>query len=346
MNLSTSPSRSQITIDVDAVAKLIAATQKPDGQIPWFPGDKTDPWDHVEAAMGLSVGGYFKEARSAFRWMKANQLADGSWYASYQDGVPLDKTRDTNFSSYLAVGVYHYYMVTGDEAFLDEMWETVKGGIAFALSLQAPGGEIYWALNPEGNVDPMALLTGSSSVYLSIKSALAIAKVLGYRMTAWKKGFLKLEQAIRHKPYLFNMTKSRFSMDWFYPVLTGALTGAAARDRIAKYWKKFVVKGQGVRCVSDEPWITLAETSELSLALAAADNRDAAEIVFSWISDKTFEDGSFWCGYTYPDMITWPADKITWTNAVILMAADALFNLTPAGRLFSHRFWDALDFLP
>jgi hypothetical protein len=37
-------------------------------------------------------------------------------------------------------------------------------------------------------------------------------------------------------------------------------------------------------------------------------------------------------------MVLWPEEKITWTNAVVLMAADALYDLTPAGRLFSHQF--------
>jgi hypothetical protein len=38
-------------------------------------------------------------------------------------------------------------------------------------------------------------------------------------------------------------------------------------------------------------------------------------------------------------MTVWPEEKITWTNAVVLLAADALFDLTPAGRIFNHRFW-------
>jgi hypothetical protein len=135
------------------------------------------------------------------------------------------------------------------------------------------------------------------------------------------------------------MTKSRFSMDWFYPILAGALTGDDARRRIDKYWKKFVVEGQGVRCVFDEPWVTIAETSELVLALTAMGNADLAGIVFGWISDKCFEDGTFWCGYTFPDMVVWPEDKITWTNAVVLMALDALFQLTPAHDIFSHDHW-------
>jgi hypothetical protein len=57
--------------------------------------------------------------------------------------------------------------------------------------------------------------------------------------------------------------------------------------------------------------------------------------------DKKFDDGTYWCGFTFPDMTLWPEDKITWTNAVALMAADMLYELTPAAQLFSHRFWDS-----
>ncbi|MDP4917320.1 MAG: prenyltransferase, partial [Haliea sp.] len=30
----------------------LLACQRPSGEIPWFEGGYTDPWDHVEAAMG------------------------------------------------------------------------------------------------------------------------------------------------------------------------------------------------------------------------------------------------------------------------------------------------------
>ena len=340
----TSRTVQDFPVDIDAIARLIAQTQLESGEIPWCEGQKTDPWDHVEAAMGLSIGGYLNEARRAFEWFARVQRGDGSHYSAYMQGIPEDRTRETNLSTYIAVGVYHYYLITGHIAILTDMWPTISAAIDFALNLQTPDGEIYWAISPEGNIDAMALLTGCSSIFMSIKCALAIARILGHSMPMWRKALEKLEYAIKNKPYLFNMTKSRYSMDWFYPILTGILTGDEAQRRIDRYWKKYVVEDRGVKCVFDEPWVTIAETSELSLALSAMGNMDLAKIVFNWISDRRYEDGSYWCGFTCPDLIVWPEDRITWTNAVALMAADAIYNLSPAGQIFSHQFWESFDF--
>jgi hypothetical protein len=346
MKLESSLSKpvADLSINIEDICNLIAQTQLSSGEIPWSEGQKTDPWDHVEAAMGLSIGGYLSQAKRAFDWLAGIQHEDGSWYAAYRQGVPEDKTRDANMSSYIAVGVFHHYLITGDLTFLKQMWPTVSAAIDFALGLQTPTGEIHWAISPEGEVDPVALLTGSSSIYMSLKCALAIAKIMGHPVPRWHNGLIKLGKAIRQKPHLFNMTKSRYSMYWFYPVLAGVLTGADAQKRIDKYWKKYIIEERGVLCVSDEPWVTIAETSELIIALAAMGNHKLAEIVFSWIVDRRYDDGSYWCGFTCPDIIIWPEEKITWTNAVALMAADAIYNLTPAGQLFSHEFWDNFGF--
>lgn len=330
-----------LSVDLAGVAAQIASTQRQSGEIPWWDEGKTDPWDHVEAAMGLTIGGYQAEAEKAYEWLRRMQHAGGSWYASYMNGIPEDKTRETNMSAYIAAGVFHHYLITGRKDFLIHMWPTVKAAIDFVLALQAPGGEIYWALSPEEKVDPMALLTGCSSIFFSLKCATAIARHLGHSMPSWDMARNRLENAINDRPHAFNMTKARFSMDWFYPILSGAVRGETARKRIEKYWKKFVVKNMGARCVSDQPWITMAETSELVIALHAMGNRSLAEIVFSWIGNRTFEDGSFWCGFTTPNIILWPEEKYTWTNAAVLLAADALYGLTPAGNMFTHEFWRA-----
>lgn len=326
-------------IDIDLVANLIKKTQKQSGEIPWCYGEKSDPWDHVEAAMGLAIGGYIEEARRAYEWLAQIQLDDGSWYAAYVNGIPMDRTRDTNFSSYIAVGVFHYYLITGDLMFLKKMWPTIKSAINFVLDLQSPTGEIYWAISPEGKIDPSALLTGSSSIYMSIKCAQAIANLLDKKMPAWGKRLVILRHAIVNRPDRFNTEKSRYSMDWFYPILSGAITGQMAQQRIEKFWDKFVILNKGVRCVSDRPWVTVAETCELSIALSATGNMNLSEIVFSWIQNRTNSDGSYWCGFTCPDMTIWPKYKSTWTNAAVLIAADAIYRHTTGWRLFNHRFW-------
>jgi hypothetical protein len=341
MQSSVTRIRQDLAVDIDALTRLILNTQRASGEIPWCDGQKTDPWDHVESAMGLTIGGHYDAARRAYAWMRQTQLDDGSWYASYMDGKPEDRTRDANLSTYIAVGLYHYYLVTGDIAFVASLWPTVRDAMDFALALQMPEGPIRWAISPDGRVDAMALLTGSSSVFMSLKCAIKLADLLGHAQPHWTPALMMLQTALRQKRHLFNMTKSRFSMDWFYPILTGAVTGEEARKRIDTYWKKFVEEGQGVRCVYDEPWVTVAETCELVLALAAMGNDELARIVFSWISTKRFDDDTYWCGFTFPNMVIWPEDKITWTNAVVLMAIDALYHLTPASQMFSHAAWDA-----
>ncbi|MDD5711318.1 MAG: hypothetical protein PHY31_01020 [Smithellaceae bacterium] len=338
--LNLSHSIAESSIDIEAVAGFSAGVQKEDGEIPWSEGGKTDPWDLVESAMGLSVAGRLQEAKHAYEWMKANQLDDGSWWAAYRKGRPEDKTKDSNMSSYIAVGVFHYYLVTEDTKFLKYMWPTVRAGINYALSLQAPTGEIYWAKNGAGKVDRMALLTGSSSIYMSLKCGIKIASMLGKGSLTWERAKSRLETAICTRPDLFNMMKTRYSMDWYYPVLCGAVRGTEASKRIDRYWEKFVVPDWGVRCVCDRPWATMAETSELVLALSAMGEKERARLVFNWIKDKKYDDGSYWMGVTFPDAVIWPEEKTAWTAAAVLLAYDALNDVTPGGRLFSHEFWN------
>ncbi|MDD5712935.1 MAG: hypothetical protein PHY31_09310, partial [Smithellaceae bacterium] len=80
--LNLSHSIAESSIDIEAVAGFIAGVQKEDGEIPWSEGGKTDPWDLVESARGLSVAGRLQEAKHAYEWMKANQRDDGSWWAA------------------------------------------------------------------------------------------------------------------------------------------------------------------------------------------------------------------------------------------------------------------------
>jgi hypothetical protein len=339
MDLNLSFSEEIKPICVDKIARFILSIQKESGEIPWYIGGKTDPWDHIESAMGLSIAGFYADAERAYHWLIATQLADGSWWSEIKDGQIINSTKETNFSAYIAVGVFHHYLITGNIEFLKYMWSSVSRGIQYAINLQAPDGEIYWARNSAGVIDKMSLLTGCSSIYMSIKCALEIARILGKKRPSWLKAKEFLGEAIKNRPDLFNMIKSRYSMDWYYPVLCGAVSDEEAKRRIDKSWEKFVVPDWGVRCVSDRPWVTMAETSEFVLALLAIGDISRAKMIFSWLTDKRYTDGSFWMGVTFPDGVIWPEDKTGWTSAAVLLAWDALNEITPAARLFNHPFW-------
>ncbi|MBW1990070.1 MAG: phenyltransferase domain-containing protein [Deltaproteobacteria bacterium] len=332
-------------IDLSAMAGAICRLQKPDGEIPWSAGGKTDPWDHVESAMALSVAGYLEEARKAFLWVASRQMEDGGLYASYKNGEPLERRKDPNMSSYLAVGVWHHYLVCEDASFLNRMWPAVCAALDFCVGLQGEDGGIFWSVAEDGTVEERALLTGSSSIYLALKCGLAIAARLHKTRPRWEFAKRRLGEAIRNRPGCFDQSKDRYSMDWYYPILCGAVEGEAAHARLDAFWDKFVVENWGVRCVSDRPWVTMAESAELVLALCAAGRHGQAGELFSWIKNSRFDDGLYWTGITVPDSVIWPEERTSWTTAAVLLAADALYGCTrgclvfcpqaPAGALAS-----------
>lgn len=324
----------QTTVD------YIASVQTADGAIPWYPGHCADPWDHVEAAMGLTIGGHVERARRAYQWLRDIQLDNGSWYAAYKDGEVADGTRaETNFVAYIATGLWHYYLVTADRDFLQAMWPTVRRAIDFVVALQSEHGEIYWCLDTVLGVRQDALVTGCSSIYKSLECAVQIAGTLGIDATPWYEARARLGHALRHRPERFDRTwapKTRYSMDWFYPALAGVLDPSASRRRLAARWNVFVEDGTGCRCVSDEPWVTVAESCELVMALIGAGApRQAAEL-FSWLHDCRADDGGYWTGWSLSHKTVWPAEKPTWTAGAVLLAADALSGYTRASRLFTE----------
>ncbi len=318
----------------------IARIQRPSGAIPWFDGGIIDPWDHVESAMGLSVGGSYDRAVAAYRWLADRQHPDGYWLAAYEGERIADGTRaETNFVAYVATGVWHHYLVTGDEPFLRELWPTVRRALDFVLSLQATSGEIYWALDTRTGINKDALVTGSSSIYRSLDCGIAIAQVLEAPHAHWHVARERLGLALRERPERFDRTwpsKARYSMDWFYPILAGAITGADAVARLDARWDEFMVPGHGCRCVSDQPWVTIAESCELVMACAAAGESERARALFELLSRYQAEDGSWWTGYVFTDEVMWPDERPTWTAGAILLAADTLDGLTGAATLFTQ----------
>jgi hypothetical protein len=319
---------------VRATVASIAAEQDTDGALPWFRGGQLDPWDSVEAAMALDIGGAHDRAAAAYRWLAARQRPDGSWAAEYRDGAESAPAAESNHAGYLAVGAWHSWLITGDEHLVAELWPVVRRGLDLVTRMQLAGGAIGWALRPDGTADDTALLTGNASLFQALRCGIALAGLAGDAQPDWELAVADLGTALRTRPDAF-ADRSRYSMDWYYPVLGGAVTGAAARERLAADWDRFVVPGLGARCVSDRPWVTGAETCELALALAAADQRDAATEQVAAMQHLRHDDGSYWTGLVYADDARWPVERTTWTAAAVVLAADALSGATPAAGLFT-----------
>lgn len=320
--------------DITATAGYIAAAQEPSGAIPWYAGGHVDPWDHVECAMALTVGGYPERAEAAYHWLRRTQRADGSWPTKVCDGVVEDDTADVNHCAYVAVGVWHHTLATGDLTLAEAMWDTIRRTVEFVLRLQRPRGEIPWACDGHGRPAEDALLTGGASIHQALRCAAALAERLGRPQPDWELAAARLGHVVAAHEEIFG-DRGRYSMDWYYPVLGGAVRGRAAAERLATGWDTFVVPGLGCRCVSDQPWVTGAETCELVLALHAAGRTEAAAELFASIQHLREPDGSYWTGYQYAEDINWPDEHSTWTSAAVILAADALSATSPASRIFA-----------
>ncbi len=320
--------------DVAATARSIAELQRPDGMIPWFPGGHCDPWNHVESAMALTTCGLDEEADRAYQWLVDTQLPDGSWFNYYLATGVKDARLDTNVCAYLATGAWHRYVSTGDADGLARLWPTLAAGVDFVLRWQKLDGAVRWSLDPSGVLEEYALLTGSSSIYHSLRCAIAAAELLGHERPDWELAAGRLAHALAHAPGAF-APKVEFAMDWYYPILSGAMEGPAAHARIDDSWEAFVLEGRGVRCVSTGEWVTAAETAECVLTLDAL-GRDAEALeLFTWAQGLRNEDGSYWTGMVYPEEATYPPlERSTYTAGAIVLAADALSRTTPASGLF------------
>ncbi len=328
------------TLRSEATDGYILSVQHPEGMIPWHEDGPTDPWNHVESAMGLSVAGRHEAAEAAYDWLRETQMEDGGWWAAYDPEGPADiSRRETHMAAYVATGVWHHYRVTSRESFLRRLWPTVRDAIEFTLRYQAPSGEIYWALTERGDPYLDALVTACSSIYKSLSCAVKIAGHLGVAVPGWWESRKRLGDALRNRPHRFDRTwesKHRYAMDWFYPVLSGVLTDLPARTRMNHQQDTFLVEELGCLCVADEPWVTVAESCELVMALLAVGKVGTARRLFGWLDHCRDDDGGFWTGYQYEKDIMWPREKPTWTAGAVLLAADALESHTEADDFFTN----------
>ncbi len=322
--------------DLHLSAETIAEWQLPSGMIPWFPGGHADPWNHIEAAMALATCGFIDQAEHAYQWLRDLQRPDGSWHNYYLANGIEDAKLDVNCIAYIAAGIWHQYLATDDRGFLESYWPVVDSAMEFVLDMQTKRGEVIWARHSDGRPWSYALLTGSSSICHSLQCAIDIAGKLGHDRGHWVESRDRLVNVIANHPEAFE-PKERWAMDWYYPVMTGAIVGDDARKHMANGWETFAMPGKGIRCVSDRPWVTAAETCECVIAHLAAGERSTAFTLFTWAQALRDRDGRYFTGLVFPELVYFPDnERSTYTSAAVILAADALDGSNPTSGLFTN----------
>lgn len=325
--------------EVVASAAHLASLQTASGMIPWYPGGHCDPWNHVESAMALDIAGFHTEAERAYEWLAAIQRADGAWHNYYvpdgrRDDAIEEAKLDTNVCAYIATGVWHHWRSTTDDGFVRRLWPVVERALDWVLSLRRPDGLVLWAVEPHDRPWDYALLTGSASIQHSLRCGAAVGLAIGKARPDWVEAADAMCVLIEHEPRAFQ-PKTRWAMDWYYPVLTGAISDEAAKIRLADGWPTFSMEGLGIRCVFDEPWVTASETAEAALAYAAIGDTDTAIDLLAWTRGHRLDSGAYLTGLVHPDRIVFPdGEHTSYTAAAVILAADAITGASPASELF------------
>ena len=320
------------------LGEYITKCQNRLGAIAWEPNGKVDPWDHVESIMALNLLDFKEEALKGFDWLISSQEQDGSWYSEYQGEKITNLNKETNFCAYISSGALHHFLNFKELSFLEKIWPTLKKSIEFVISGQTDEGDILWAKDDNEEWMDDSLLTGCASIFKSLNDFNKIAKTLGYEEFILKEEIKNLKDSIINKSERFDRTwesKARYSMDWYYPVLCGIYSKQDSKKIINERWDEFVVPGLGCKCVSEEPWVTVAESCELILALNKIDEKKTALEIFENISRLIDQkDKLFWTGYVYKDDKFWPIEKPSWTAAAVVLAANSLFEFNSTSNFF------------
>jgi hypothetical protein len=274
---------------------------------------------------------------AAYRWLADAQLPNGAWHNYYRSDGSVEETKlDTNVCAYIATGVWHHWLTTRSRGDAEELWPTVERALAWVLDQRRDDGLVLWAVEADGTRTwDYALLTGSSSIAHALDCGVRLGALLGHRRRSWSRAANEIISHIVERPAAFE-PKERWAMDWYYPTLCGALGVSAGKARLADGWSTFVMDGRGVRCVSDEPWVTASETAECALAFAVIGDGDTATDLLRWTRSHRRDDGSYWTGIVYPQRVQFPFEEHTsYTSAAIILAADAITGATPASHIFT-----------
>src|SRR3546814_13566165 len=93
-------------------------------------------------------------------------------------GVVEDHSSESNMCAYLAVGVWHHWLVRRDVAFVRRLWPTVRRALDYVVSMQLSFGGIAWSQEwndgATAKLNEAALTAGTSRISHPLHARAAI----------------------------------------------------------------------------------------------------------------------------------------------------------------------------
>lgn len=336
-------------VDIRGCADHIEALQDASGAISWIEAGIWDAWNHGESAMALAIAGRETPSFKALDCLMDRQESDGGFTGDLGASVPLDESnrhlipgepetaRDTNFTGYAAVTALRSLLALGALERLPRYWPMIQAAADFILDHQSRHGDIVWRASGDESLDDIdSLRAGNASLYKSLECVILAGRCVGADVTLYERARCAIGATLRENDARFDRfgtDRRRYAMDWYYPVLAGVLPLESARARLYARWREFVVAGLGCRCVTDEPWVTAAETAELALACISVAQKAQARTLLTDLAPLVADAGGYWMGWQFNENVIWPYERPSWTAGALVLAADALDELTPGSTL-------------
>ena len=289
----------------------IISNQSSSGAIFWDEKGKCDPWDHCECLIALAIYEEWEHFWRGVNWFFTNLNEDGLIYAEFQNEKPSKLHYESHHAPYIIMPLIQASLIDKEQDYkkilTNEQLLKLENIFEVLDDFKDEDGYFYWAKDSNGYSDN-SLITASMSIFLSL-----VAK---------DKSFPKFNTEMWQETFNRDgVDRSRFSMDFYYPFLAGIKNN---KKEFLDLLDNYYVKGLGVKCVAEEPWVTIAESSECVISALIHDNENIAKQIFNDIQQFQNKDGIFPTGYQYDMEIFWPEENSTWTNAAVIIAAHAL----------------------
>src|SRR5262249_30648706 len=150
----------------------------------------------------------------------------------------------------------------------------------------------------------------------------------------WELAAGQLGHAVACHEYVF-ADKSRFAMDWYYPVLGGPVRGPAARDRLARGRGALVGPRPRVRGLSERAGVAAPGTRVPAIALDVIGDKARALDLLEQMQHLRDPGGGYWTGWQFANQAHFPDEQSSWTAAAVVLAADALSGATGGAGIFA-----------